>query len=113
MTMRAFLQLFQRIPQTHSRPLNPSHCRPEIKHLLQKGKGLMIVEIMIVIAIVGVLACTAIGLNVSHREKASISCIETDLSNSYKDCLVFFSDFLNDELTLGIPEVSGYRPVKT
>jgi prepilin-type N-terminal cleavage/methylation domain-containing protein len=107
--MWVVLQIFRHIPQNSSPLLDPPHDLPEIKRPLQKERGFTLVEVMVVIVIVGILASIAIGLTVSYREKAYISCMKTDLSNAFKDSVVFFSDFPDDGLTLEILEANGYN----
>ena len=67
---------------------------------------------MLVIVIVGILASIAVALTVTHREKAYISCIETDLSNTYKDCVVFVSDLQNHGPNLEILEANGHSAIE-
>ena len=66
-----------------------------------KEKGFTLIEIMIVIAIIGVLAAIAIPNFLAHRAKGMDSSAQTAAKNFYNMALAYFADGHNGTLTAG------------
>lgn len=59
---------------------------------LKKGDGFTLIELMIVIAIIGVLAAIAIPQFTEYRKKGYNTMAKTDLRSLYTACFTYFSD---------------------
>lgn len=60
--------------------------------LSKEPKGFTLIELMIVIAIIGILAAIAIPQFVTYRQKGYNSQAKTELKSFYTACQAYFSD---------------------
>jgi len=78
-----------------------------LQKLRGNSKGFTLIELMIVIAIIGILAAIAIPNFISYRDKAYCSAAETDVDSVMGAIADYFSDPLNMSVTItspGMPE---------
>lgn len=73
-------------------------------------KGFTLIELMIVIAIIGILAAIAIPQFMSYRNRAFNASAEADAKNAYTTASLFFSDDPEDTIAaIADLEALGFR----
>lgn len=76
----------------------------------KKGqKGFTLIELMIVIAIIGILAAIAIPQFTAYRQRAYNSAANADIKNAYTAAQAVFSDDPDATVTVGLLESYGYK----
>jgi prepilin-type N-terminal cleavage/methylation domain-containing protein len=74
-----------------------------LQKLRVNSKGFTLIELMIVIAIIGILAAIAIPNFISYRDKAYCSAAETDVDSVMGAIADYFSDPLNMSVQITSP----------
>jgi type IV pilus assembly protein PilA len=74
-----------------------------LQKLRGNSQGFTLIELMIVIAIIGILAAIAIPNFVSYRDKAYCSAAETDVDSVMGAIANYFGDPNNLSVTVGSP----------
>ena len=75
-------------------------------------KGFTLIELMIVIAIIGILAAIAIPNFISYRRRGYNSSANTDIKNAYTAAQAYFSDYPAGSVSNAKLLESGYKSTK-
>ncbi len=78
-----------------------------LQKLRGNSQGFTLIELMIVIAIIGILAAIAIPNFISYRDKAYCSKAETDAQNVLAALASYFSEPDNTSINGGVPRLKN------
>lgn len=81
-----------------------------LRKLRKKSKGFTLIELMIVIAIIGILAAIAIPQFTEYRKRGYHAQMQSDLKNAYTAAQAYFSDHPADSVDVATLASYGFTP---